>query len=72
MQDAGHGPLITQKTGLLLDSYFSGTKIYFIQGNRDFLMAEAFALRPDQAWTWGALAGGIVLGGLKAICIRSG
>ena len=30
------------------------------------LMAEAFALRPDQVWPWGALAGGVVLGGLKA------
>ena len=30
------------------------------------LMAEAFALRPDQAWPWGVLAGGVVLGGLKA------
>ena len=30
------------------------------------LLAEAFALRPDQAWPWGVLAGGVVLGGLKA------
>ncbi len=31
--DAGHGPKITESTGLLLDSYFSGTKIAWILDN---------------------------------------
>ncbi len=30
LQAAGHDPLITEKTGLLLDSYFSGTKIKWL------------------------------------------
>lgn len=30
LREAGHDPLITQKTGLLLDAYFSGTKIKWI------------------------------------------
>lgn len=33
LQDAGHDPMITEKTGLLLDSYFSGTKIKWILDN---------------------------------------
>ncbi|MBU1565794.1 MAG: glycerol kinase GlpK [Proteobacteria bacterium] len=30
LRDAGHDPMITEKTGLLLDSYFSGTKIKWL------------------------------------------
>jgi glycerol kinase len=30
LKAAGHGPLIQQRTGLLIDSYFSGTKIRWI------------------------------------------
>lgn len=33
LKDAGHDPMITDKTGLLLDSYFSGTKIKWILDN---------------------------------------
>ncbi|MGB3212075.1 MAG: glycerol kinase GlpK [Desulforhopalus sp.] len=33
LQDAGHNPMITAKTGLLLDSYFSGTKIKWLLDN---------------------------------------
>lgn len=33
LQADGHGPMITAKTGLLLDSYFSGTKIKWLLDN---------------------------------------
>lgn len=33
LQAAGHDPMITEKTGLLLDSYFSGTKIRWMLEN---------------------------------------
>ena len=33
LRAAGHDPLITAKTGLLLDSYFSGTKIKWLLDN---------------------------------------
>lgn len=47
LRKAGHDPLITAKTGLLLDSYFSGTKIKWlldnVEGARE--MAESGKLR---------------------------
>lgn len=47
LHDAGHDPLITEKTGLLLDAYFSGTKIKWlldhVPGARE--KAEAGQLR---------------------------
>ncbi len=33
LKEAGHDPMITDKTGLLLDSYFSGTKIKWLLDN---------------------------------------
>jgi glycerol kinase len=33
LQAAGHGPMITARTGLLLDPYFSGTKIKWLLDN---------------------------------------
>ncbi len=33
LQEDGHNPMITAKTGLLLDSYFSGTKIKWLLDN---------------------------------------
>lgn len=33
LQEEGHNPMITAKTGLLLDSYFSGTKIKWLLDN---------------------------------------
>ncbi len=33
LRDEGHDPMITAKTGLLLDSYFSGTKIKWLLDN---------------------------------------
>ena len=33
LREAGHEPLVTQKTGLILDPYFSGTKLKWILDN---------------------------------------
>lgn len=33
LRDAGHEPLVTEKTGLLLDPYFSGTKVKWLLDN---------------------------------------
>ncbi|MEO0372152.1 MAG: FGGY family carbohydrate kinase, partial [Pseudomonadota bacterium] len=35
LREAGHQPLVTQQTGLLLDPYFSGTKLAWILDNVD-------------------------------------
>lgn len=41
LRDAGHEPMVTEKTGLLLDPYFSGTKLKWILDNVDGLRARA-------------------------------
>lgn len=41
LQAAGHGDTVTHKTGLLLDPYFSGTKIGWILDNVDGARARA-------------------------------
>lgn len=43
LRDAGHEPMITDKTGLLLDPYFSGTKLAWILDNVDGARAKAEA-----------------------------
>ena len=41
LKDAGHEPMVTHKTGLLLDPYFSGTKLKWILDNVDGARARA-------------------------------
>ncbi len=43
LRAAGHDPLITAKTGLLLDSYFSGTKIKWLLDHVPGAMEKALA-----------------------------
>lgn len=43
LREAGHEPMITDKTGLLLDPYFSATKIAWILENVDGARAKAEA-----------------------------
>ncbi len=43
LKDAGHEPMITEKTGLLLDPYFSATKLRWILENVDGARAKAEA-----------------------------
>src|SRR3954451_16547637 len=33
LREAGHGPMIAQKTGLVIDAYFSGTKLKWLLDN---------------------------------------
>lgn len=41
LREAGHEPMITERTGLLLDPYFSGTKLAWILDNVDGARARA-------------------------------
>jgi len=41
LRDAGHEPEITRKTGLLLDPYFSGTKVKWLLDNTEGARARA-------------------------------
>ena len=41
LKDQGHEPMVTAKTGLLLDPYFSGTKLAWILDNVDGVRARA-------------------------------
>ncbi len=41
LRAAGHEPMITERTGLLLDPYFSGTKVKWLLDNVDGLRARA-------------------------------
>ncbi|MBV1867826.1 MAG: glycerol kinase GlpK [Marinosulfonomonas sp.] len=43
LKDAGHEGMVTEKTGLLLDPYFSGTKLAWILDNVDGARAKADA-----------------------------
>ena len=45
LKEAGHEALVTSKTGLLLDPYFSGTKVAWILDNVDGARADARAGR---------------------------
>ena len=43
LKDRGHGPLFQEKTGLIIDAYFSGTKIKWLLDNVPGLMSRARA-----------------------------
>lgn len=43
LKDAGHEPMITERTGLLLDPYFSATKVKWLLDNVDGARARAEA-----------------------------
>jgi glycerol kinase len=59
---AGHEPLITAKTGLVLDAYFSGTKVKWLLDNvpaaRDRAAAGKLAFGTVDAWLIWKLTGG--------------
>jgi glycerol kinase len=60
----GHGPLIQRRTGLLIDSYFSATKICWIlenvQGTRSLAEAGKLAFGTVDSWLLWKLTGGRV------------
>ena len=62
LRDAGHEPLITAQTGLLLDPYFSGTKLKWIldshEGAREKGQAGALKFGTVDSWLMWNLTGG--------------
>lgn len=64
LRSAGHNPLVTEKTGLLLDSYFSGTKIKWIldhvPGAREMALAGKLAFGTVDSFLLWRLTGGKV------------
>jgi glycerol kinase len=64
LAEAGHGPLVQAKTGLLLDPYFSGTKLAWLLDNVDGARARAeaggLAFGTVDSWLLWQLTGGAV------------
>jgi glycerol kinase len=64
LRSDGHGPLIQQRTGLLIDSYFSASKIFWILDNvpgaRDQAEAGKLAFGTVDSWLLWTLTGGRV------------
>ncbi|MBL4929222.1 glycerol kinase GlpK [Fuscibacter oryzae] len=64
LKDQGHEPMITERTGLLLDPYFSGTKIKWIldhvPGSRDRARRGEIAFGTVDTWLIWQLTGGKV------------
>ncbi|MBM7069020.1 glycerol kinase GlpK [Actibacterium sp. 188UL27-1] len=64
LKEAGHEPMVRQKTGLLLDPYFSGTKLAWlldeIDGARDRAAAGELAFGTVDTWLIWHMTGGAV------------
>src|SRR5258706_7873333 len=62
LKAAGSEPLFTRKTGLVLDAYFSGTKLHWILANvpgaREMARAGKLAFGPIDTWLIWHLSGG--------------
>lgn len=57
---AGALPLVRERTGLVLDPYFSGTKIEWLLRNRDIPIDDDLAVGTIDAWLLWKLTGGAV------------
>jgi glycerol kinase len=64
LRQAGHEPLFARKTGLLLDAYFSGTKLAWLlehgKGLRERAAAGELAFGTVDSWLLWRLSGGAV------------
>lgn len=60
LEAAGHLPLVRERTGLVLDPYFSGTKFAWLLQNRDIVVDDDLALGTIDAWLIWNLTGGDV------------
>lgn len=62
LREAGHEPMIRSKTGLVIDSYFSGTKVHWIlenvDGARERAEAGELAFGTVDSWLIWNLTGG--------------
>src|SRR5688572_24031586 len=65
LRDAGHEPEVQRRTGLLLDPYFSGTKMRWLLDNSGEVAAAAsfgtLALGTVESWLVWKLTGGVHL-----------
>jgi len=61
---AGHGPMVQRKTGLVIDAYFSGTKLRWlldhVDGARERALKGELAFGTVDAWLLWKLSGGRV------------
>jgi glycerol kinase len=57
---AGHLPLVRERTGLVLDPYFSGTKAEWLLAHRDIPVDDDLAIGTVDAWLVWNLTGGAV------------
>ena len=64
LREAGAAPLVQQKTGLLIDAYFSATKLQWILNNvagaRDMAVRGELAFGTVDSWLMWQLSGGAV------------
>ncbi len=64
LEEAGHGPLVRERTGLVLDPYFSGTKLAWllehVEGARARAEAGELAFGTIDSWLLWRLSGGAV------------
>ncbi|MGB3737676.1 MAG: glycerol kinase GlpK [Ilumatobacter sp.] len=60
LEAAGHLDMVRERTGLVLDPYFSGTKFGWLLANRDIDVDEDLALGTIDAWLIWNLTGGQV------------
>ena len=58
LAEAGHLPLIRQRTGLVLDPYFSGTKAAWLLEHRDIPVDDDLAIGTIDSWLVWNLTGG--------------
>ena len=57
----GHLPLVRERTGLVLDPYFSGTKAEWLLANRDIAVDDDLVIGTIDAWLVWNLTGGAVV-----------
>jgi glycerol kinase len=60
LQASGALPLVRERTGLVLDPYFSGTKIEWLLRNRDIPVDDDLAIGTIDSWLLWKLTGGQV------------
>ncbi len=63
LRDAGHLDLVRERTGLVLDPYFSGTKAEWLLTHRDIPVDDDLAIGTIDAWLIWKLTGGTTAAG---------
>jgi glycerol kinase len=60
LSTGGHLPLVRDATGLVLDPYFSGSKVEWLLRNRDIPLDDRLAIGTIDSWVMWNLTGGAV------------